>query len=204
MARVEPPLLLAWSMVTAALVFGDIGSPVRTALAFGWLMLVPGLTLTRLIEVRELPIRLVIAVPLSLALDAAVSGVLVYAGLPSWEVGMSILISISVAAVILDLAPPRPGLRLVWNPAGDLRGKLAEESRQARMVEALLAGGTLGDAAEAAGVSIATLRRRLGTSEALRRAAEVAAGGPVDDLAGRSEPEPASQPPKRRVPQRRQ
>ena len=53
-------------------------------------------------------------------------------------------------------------------------GKLDDETRQARLVEELLAGGTLAEAAEAAGVSMRTLQRSLRRSDALRRAVEVA------------------------------
>ena len=182
MSRLEAPLMLAATMVTAALVFGDVHGPARTTVALLWLSLAPGLAFTQLAGFREMGIRLVLAVPFSLALAAVTSGVLVYAGIPSWELGMSVLLSLTVAAVILHLAPPRLNVRLGWEAATDVRGKLAEEPRQARMVEALLAGGTLADAAEAAGVSLVTLRRRLRSSEALRRAVEVASGGSLEDL----------------------
>jgi len=182
MGRFEPPLLLAWTMVAAAFVFGDVQSLARTMVALSWLAFGPGLAFTRLMGITDVPVRLVLVIAVSLGLDAAISGVLVYAGIPSWELGMSVLLSLTVAAVILHLAPPRLNVRLGWEAATDVRGKLAEEPRQARMVEALLAGGTLADAAEAAGVSLVTLRRRLRSSQALRRAVEVASGGSLEDL----------------------
>ena len=182
MRRLEPPLLLAWRLVTAALVFGEVQGPLRTTVALTWLSLAPGLAFAMLTGLTGLVSRILLGVPVSLCLVAVVSGVLVYAGIPSWELGMSVLLSLTVAAVILHLAPPRLNVRLGWEAATDVRGKLAEEPRQARMVEALLAGGTLADAAEAAGVSLVTLRRRLRSSEALRRAVEVASGGSLEDL----------------------
>lgn len=174
--RVEAPLLLAWTMVTAAMVFGDAEGPVRTAVALTWLSFAPGLALGRLTGF-DLPMRLLTAVPVSLCLAAAVSAALIYAGLPSWEVATTVLISITVGAVILTLAPLRARADLQSPAADDLRGKLAEEPRQARLVETLLDGGTLTEAAQAAGVSMSTLRARLRASEALRRAVEVASNG---------------------------
>jgi hypothetical protein len=178
MSRFEPTLLLAWTMLTAALVFGEIGGPVRVAFALTFLGVAPGLAVTRLCGFTDLETRLLVAVPVSLAVTAIVSGVLVYVGLPSWDLGLSIMISLTVAAVIADLARPELGLGRVHEL--QLPGKLDDETRQARMVDALQAGGSLSDAAEAAGVSRSTLYRSLRRSEALRRAVEIASHGTVD------------------------
>jgi hypothetical protein len=177
--RVEAPLLLAWTMITAALVFGDAEGLLRTTVALTWVAIAPGLALGRLAGF-DLVMRLVTAVPVSLCLAAAVSAALIYAGLHSWEVATTVLISITVGAVILRLAPPRVRVRLGSSSSDNLRGKLAEEPRQARLVESLQEGGSLVDAAEAAGVSMSTLRKQLRASDALRRAVEVASMSRVD------------------------
>jgi hypothetical protein len=169
--RFEPALLLAWTMLTAALCFGDFDNVVRIGLAISFVGAVPGLALGRLFGLdREM--RWLTAIPLSLAVDAIVSGALVYLGVASWDLALSILISLAVAALIVDISPPELDLgRMLDLP---VPGKLDDEARQARLVEELLAGGSLAEAAEAAGVSVRTLQRSLRRSAALRRAVEVA------------------------------
>lgn len=183
--RVEAPLLLAWTMVTAALVFGDAEGLLRTTIALTWVAIAPGLALGSLTGF-DLPMRALTAVPVSLCLAAAVSAALIYAGSPSWEVATIILMSITVGAVILKLAPPRVHVRLGSSATDDLRGKLAEEPRQARLVESLQDGGSLADAAASAGVSMSTLRKQLRASKALRRAVEVASKSRVDVVDGKA------------------
>jgi hypothetical protein len=174
MRRLELLLLFGWTAVSAGLVFGDVEGPLRTWLALTWVSLVPGLALTGLIGVSGILLRLFMAVPVSLAMAAIVSGVLVYAGLPSWELGMSILVSLCIAMLILDLAPPRLAFNLAPGSTAEVRGKLADGHRQARLLDSLLAGATMAEAAEAAGISLSTLQRGLRQSDALRRAVEVA------------------------------
>lgn len=173
MRRLELFFLFGWTAVTAGFAFADAQGAVRALLSLTWLAIAPGLAFTRLIGLTELITRLVVAIPLSLALAAVVSGVLVYAGLPSWELGLSILVCICVAFLIAELAPPRLAIGLPVVGAG-LSGKLADEARQARLMDALLGGATLSEAASAAGVSMSTLQRALRRSETLRRAVDVA------------------------------
>ena len=87
--------------------------------------------------------------PLSLSIAALVGGILVYSGFPSWDLALTLLISLTVAGVIVDLVRPR----VVMIPMPDLRvpGKLNDEDRQARLMQSLLEGGSLDDAAAAAG-----------------------------------------------------
>jgi hypothetical protein len=174
MRRLELLLLFTWTAVAAGFAFADVQGGMRTFLTLTWLAVAPGLAFTRLMGLTELTTRLVIAIPLSLALAAVVSGVLVYAGLPSWELGMSILVTICVALLIAELAPPRLAIGLPVAQADGLSGKLADEARQARLMDALLGGATLSEAAKAAGISMSTLQRALRRSDTLRRAIDVA------------------------------
>lgn len=178
MSRYEPTILLLWSMLTAALVFGDISGPLRTVVALGFLASVPGLAVTRLFGANDVEFRALTAIPISLAIEAVVSGALVYAGLPSWDLGMSIVLSLTIGVVIIGLV--RPTLELRPTPDSRIPGKLGDGARQARLVDALLDGGSLAEAAGAAGVSPSTLYRTLRRSEVLRRAVDVASEGRVD------------------------
>jgi hypothetical protein len=186
MRRLELVFLFAWTAVTAGFVFADVPGGLRTALSLTWLSLAPGLAFTRLIGLSGLTIRLVIAIPVSLALAAIVSAVLVYARLPSWELGMSVLVSICVAILIAHLAPPRLATSLLSGPPDGISGKLSEEGRQARLVDSLLGGATLHEAANAAGISFSTLQRAMRRSDQLRRAVDVASRTGYRDV----QPEP--------------
>ena len=178
--RYEPALLLLWTMITAALAFSDLQSPIRSAFALTFLAFVPGLALLRLVGFEDYTVRLLLALPTSLALAAIVSATLVYSGLPSWDLGLSVLVAIAVGAVALDLAHP---VILGSRTAPVPKRKLDDESRQAALIRALMDGGTLKQAADAAGVSMATLQRALRASNRLRSAASVASRGELDAVA---------------------
>lgn len=177
--RYEPAFLLLWSMITAALAFGDLEHPIRSAFALGFLAFVPGLALVRLLGFEDFTSRLLLALPTSLALAAVVSAAVVYAGLPSWDLALSILIAVVVGAVALDLA--RPTI-LAPRVSQSSKKKLDDETRQAVLIRTLMDGGTLSEAADAAGVSIVTLKRAMRTSDQLRLAASVASRGQLDSV----------------------
>lgn len=177
-ARYEPTLILAWSGAAAALSFGDIQHPIRSALVLGFLAFVPGLALVRLLGLQGALPRLLLALPTSLALTAIVSGVLAYGSFPNWELGFSVLLALAIGAVVLDVARrPLAAPRVSRRP----RTKLDDDARQAALIQALSEGGTLADAARAAGVSVATLRRALRTSPRLRMAVSVTSQAGLDD-----------------------
>lgn len=171
MSRYEPVVLLTWSMLTAALVFGDFTGPFRTVLAISFLAFAPGLALLRVLGLADWLGRALLALPLSLALEAALSGMLVYAGAPSWDLALTFMLAITIGAVIVEIA--RPALSFTRSHA-TVPGKLDDEDRQAQLVTEIMTGGSLNDAAVASGVSRQTLVRALNRSEALRRAVEVA------------------------------
>ena len=178
--RFIPALLLGWALITGALVFGDVHHPARTAFSLVFLAFVPGLAILRLIGLRDLEMTILLAVPLSLSLDAATSGVLVYTGSPSWNLGVAILLAVTIGAVLFDGARPKIAGRST-PPVG---GKLGEEARQAEVIRALLDGGSLADAADAADVNVTTLQRAMRRSGAFRSAVAVASRGLVEDDGG--------------------
>jgi hypothetical protein len=181
--RYEPALLLLWSMLAGALAFGDVDHPIRSAVVLGFVALGPGLALVRLLGFEDYTTRLLLALPTSLALAAVVSAFLVYGGLPTWDLGLSALIAVAVGAIALDLA--HPGTIFAPRPAPASKRKLDDESRQAALINMLMDGGTLDEAADAAGVSMATLQRALQSSDRLRRAASVASRGRLDAIGAR-------------------
>ncbi len=73
-----------------------------------WFLLVcPGMAFVRLLPIKERMVRWTLAVALSLALDALVASILVYARLWSANVALVILIGASLAGVSLQLIPIR-------------------------------------------------------------------------------------------------
>jgi hypothetical protein len=167
-------LMFGWTAVVLGMVFADFGGPIRIGLTVAWLALAPGLAITALFGFSGVLTRLFLSVPLSLCLAAVVSALLVYAGVPSWELGMSILVSVTVSALIIELAPPQVDLSMHETGTTHLSGKLAEPSRQAQLVTSLQDGASLTEAADEAGVSVSTLQRGMRRSDVLRRAVEVA------------------------------
>lgn len=171
-ARVEPAALIAWASVTAALTYADVHHPIRSLFALVFFAFVPGLAVVRLCRFGGLGARLLLAAPTSLALAAVVSAVLTYSGIPMWNLGLGILIIITAAFVALDIL-----LRSRWHEGTVPRRKLDDEARQAAMIQVLLAGGSISEAAGAAGVHPATLRRALRRSSRLSMAVSVATHG---------------------------
>jgi len=173
MRRYEPAFLLVWTLITAALSFADVQHPIRTAFALSFVAVVPGLSITRTLRFGPMD-RLLLAIPTSLSLAALISAVLVYSRYPSWDLGLSLMLAAAIGAIALDLAqgsmPGHPAAR----PS---RTKLDDESRQARLINSLAEGSTLAEAADAAGVTTATLRRALHKSEQLRMAVRVVTHG---------------------------
>jgi len=94
-------------------------SPVRVALALGFLLLCPGLALAEVLEIRDLAQRLAIAIAASLALDTLVSLLLVYAGAFSIAVTVSILAAVTLMALSAALVRAffRPRLAGADGPA---------------------------------------------------------------------------------------
>lgn len=172
--RFENIAILSTTMVTAALVFGDFEFPLRTAFALAFMSVVPGYALVRLIGVSGLAMRLFLAVPISLAISMIVSGGLVYAGIVSWNFGVTIIMSVTVGAVILDISRRAVAEARVTQTASR---RLTHEDRQERLIGSLREGSTLAEAARVADVSLATVYREMRRSDAFRRAIDVASGG---------------------------
>ena len=154
--RLEPLVVLAWTAVTAAMVFGDLQGVPRIFFAIVFVAVVPGLVAVRLMGFGDLMTRVLIAVPLE-PLIAARWAYLVYAAFRR-----------RTGAHPPDLADrrrrhrrPRPP-RVVMIPMPDLRvpGKLNDEDRQARPCSRC-SRAALDDAAAAVGVSLTTLIRSM-------------------------------------------
>jgi hypothetical protein len=85
------------------------GEPVTVALTLWFLLICPGMALIGVLGIRDPWVRVTAAVALSIALDVAVAGTLVYTGAWSTDIALLVLGVISLAGALLQstLAPPR-------------------------------------------------------------------------------------------------
>lgn len=81
-------------------VLTDWSSPVRAALTLAFLLFVPGLALTELLEIRDPVQRLALATAASLAVETLVAVALLYAGLFSAEAVIAVVVGITCFAVL--------------------------------------------------------------------------------------------------------
>jgi uncharacterized membrane protein len=109
MIRIDPwPLIIVISAVGLGVaVIADVGSPVRPALTFWFLFVCPGMAYVRLLQLNELWLELTLAVPLSIALNVAVSLLMLYTN--TWAPGgaLVMLIALSIVGVVLQLVVPQ-------------------------------------------------------------------------------------------------
>jgi uncharacterized membrane protein len=84
-------------------VAGGIGAPIRPAIIFCFLLLCPGMAFIPLLRLRDRLTELTLAVALSLALDTAVAETMVLTKQWSPQVGLVVLISISLVGAALQI-----------------------------------------------------------------------------------------------------
>ena len=91
--------LLAATAACAVAVDVDWHSPVRTVLALGFLLFVPGLALAELLQIRDHVQRLTIATAASLAFETLLAVTLVYTRDFSIHLMLSVLYGVTAGAV---------------------------------------------------------------------------------------------------------
>jgi hypothetical protein len=110
-----PTLIAVSALAAAAAAFADLASPLRPWLVFWFLLVCPGMALVRLLQIDDGLAQLTLAIALSLALDAATGGVMLYAGAWSPNRALAILVLLSLAGAALQLVvaarSPRGRLR---------------------------------------------------------------------------------------------
>lgn len=101
-AVVSIGLLLATGACVVAFA-ADVQGPVRTVVALGFLLFVPGLALAELLPVQGLAQRLAIATGASLALETLIAVTLIYAGAYTTGLTLAIVAAITLAALLAAL-----------------------------------------------------------------------------------------------------
>jgi hypothetical protein len=98
------PVIIGLSAIAlAVLMFGNHQSPARQLFALFFLLFCPGMAVVRLVRLPDGWSELTIGVALSLALDALVSGTMIYAGAWSPTGAFVILAGVTMAGVMLQL-----------------------------------------------------------------------------------------------------
>ncbi len=111
--KLVPPRWAALNLALAAaagvLVLADLDAPPRAPLVLAFLLVSPGFALVRLLHLGDRVAELTLVLALSVALDAIVPGVLLYADLWSPPAGLVVLFAVVLLATLLETArPPRP------------------------------------------------------------------------------------------------
>jgi hypothetical protein len=107
-----PAIIVASAIATVLASAGEPLQPLRTVLAFWFLLVCPGLALVRLLALSDPFAELAVAVALSLALDTAVGEALLFAGAWSASSGLVALAALSLGGAALQVARSAPPRRL--------------------------------------------------------------------------------------------
>jgi hypothetical protein len=98
-----PAIIIASAAAVGGLVVIDLSSPIRTILALWFLVVCPGMALVRLLQLRNPWAEVALATAVSLSLDVGVSLGLAYSGHWSPNLGLAILIGVSLVGATLQL-----------------------------------------------------------------------------------------------------
>lgn len=114
-AMLAPAAVVLAAIAAAVVTFGDLRTPLRPAIALVFLLACPGLALVHMLRLSDTLAELTLAAAVSIACNTLVVGALLLAGVSSSETVLAVLLSLTVAAVVLDVAVSRrdagiPGL----------------------------------------------------------------------------------------------
>jgi hypothetical protein len=98
-----PAFIVLLCLAMAVVTFAPAPSPWRPAVAFVFLLICPGMAFVRLLRLSEGPLFWLLAIGLSLALDAIVAMSMVWAQAWSPTGGVAALIAISLVGAALQL-----------------------------------------------------------------------------------------------------
>lgn len=111
---VEPIIMLAIAEATELVVFAGVHGPARVILGATFALIVPGWALIRLIHLEALPLTwLAFAVAISTAIDIVVALPLLYFGIWSIQLAVTLLVGIVVVLVAIDLPIVRGRLKAI-------------------------------------------------------------------------------------------
>jgi uncharacterized membrane protein len=102
-----PLIATASALLAGALVLGGVQSPVRVLVVLWFVLVCPGIAVVRLLGLGDPVAELTLAVTVSIALAAVVSGVMLYTGLWSPHATLFVLIAFTASASAVGHLPRR-------------------------------------------------------------------------------------------------
>ena len=97
-----PVIIMASGIAVVLAMITPIPSPVRTVIAFWFLLVCPGMAFVGLLDIQEPWIRLTLAIALSIAMTAVVAEAMLFFNTWSPLLGVFILVYLSQGGVILQ------------------------------------------------------------------------------------------------------
>lgn len=98
-----PILILCSAAAAVSVSLTDNIMPLRHLIVLWFMAVCPGMALVRLLDVKDELTEWILAIAVSLSLDASVAVVMLYTGQWSPTVGLMIIVSISAFGVVLQL-----------------------------------------------------------------------------------------------------
>jgi hypothetical protein len=92
------------SAVTAVIVYADVDFVLRPIAVMAFMLLCPGMAIVRHLRLTDPAMEVAVAVALSIALDTLVALTVIYAGSADFEAMFTLLLAITVVAVVTDVA----------------------------------------------------------------------------------------------------
>ncbi len=99
-----PAASVVSTVATAAVVLSDVAPRARAPFVLSFLVVCPGMALVRLLRLGDRIAEWTLAIALSIVLAILVSGVMLYAGKWSPLHGLAILVGMTLAATVADVA----------------------------------------------------------------------------------------------------
>lgn len=97
-----PLIIIASASGSVLAEVSDVGSPLRPAIIFWFMLFCPGMAFVRLLQIEDRLMELTVAIALSIGIDTVVSETMVLAQRWSSELGLIVLAGLSLAGVMLQ------------------------------------------------------------------------------------------------------
>lgn len=104
----RPVILVISATLVVVLTLGDISTPLRAPAAFWFLLVGPGMAFVPFLRLREWLAEALLAIALSIALDALVAGTMLYAGIWSPTLALVVLVEVTFAGAVLQVLRRSP------------------------------------------------------------------------------------------------
>ena len=97
-----PIIIVSTGLLLTLIVAANLNSPLRPLVAFGFLLVCPGMAFVRLLHLTDHWVELGLAVPLSIALDTLIAEMLVLLKIWSLNGAVIVLVAISIGGAALQ------------------------------------------------------------------------------------------------------